>query len=138
MNRARRVRFSIGLVIVGLACGPASVASARVSAHCPAMRGEVVARSTSGEDFEVRPRALVSEKIIGQFAERAVERTKKHVPGNPLDPATTAVVLIEYQNDFTTEGGALHGAVAWIPALILSATASFLLAKSRSARPARA
>lgn len=29
-----------------------------------------------------------------------------------LDPATTAVVLIEYQNDFTTEGGALHGAVA--------------------------
>lgn len=32
--------------------------------------------------------------------------------GLTLDPATTAVVLIEYQNDFTTEGGALHGAVA--------------------------
>jgi nicotinamidase-related amidase len=29
-----------------------------------------------------------------------------------LDPATTAVVLIEYQNEFTTDGGALHGAVA--------------------------
>jgi len=28
------------------------------------------------------------------------------------DPAKTAVVLIEYQNDFTTEGGVLHGAVA--------------------------
>ena len=28
-----------------------------------------------------------------------------------IDPATTAVVLIEYQNDFTTEGGVLHGAV---------------------------
>ncbi|MEV0676383.1 cysteine hydrolase [Actinosynnema sp. NPDC050436] len=28
-----------------------------------------------------------------------------------LDPATTAVVLIEYQNDFTSEGGVLHGAV---------------------------
>ena len=28
-----------------------------------------------------------------------------------VDPRTTAVVLIEYQNDFTTEGGALHGAV---------------------------
>jgi nicotinamidase-related amidase len=28
-----------------------------------------------------------------------------------IDPATTAVVLIEYQNDFTSEGGALHGAV---------------------------
>ncbi len=30
----------------------------------------------------------------------------------PLDPKRTAVVLIEYQNDFTSEGGALHGAVA--------------------------
>jgi len=29
-----------------------------------------------------------------------------------LDPKTTAVVLIEYQNDFTTEGGVLHGAVS--------------------------
>ncbi len=29
-----------------------------------------------------------------------------------LDPAKTAVVLIEYQNEFTSEGGALHGAVA--------------------------
>jgi nicotinamidase-related amidase len=29
----------------------------------------------------------------------------------PFDPKSTAVVLIEYQNDFTSEGGALHGAV---------------------------
>ena len=29
-----------------------------------------------------------------------------------IDPYTTAVVLIEYQNDFTTEGGVLHGAVS--------------------------
>ena len=29
-----------------------------------------------------------------------------------IDPKTTAVVLIEYQNDFTTEGGALHDAVS--------------------------
>jgi nicotinamidase-related amidase len=28
-----------------------------------------------------------------------------------VDPTTTAVVLIEYQNDFTSEGGALHDAV---------------------------
>ena len=28
-----------------------------------------------------------------------------------LDPAATALVLIEYQNEFTTEGGILHGAV---------------------------
>lgn len=30
----------------------------------------------------------------------------------PFDPTTTALVLIEYQNEFTTEGGVLHGAVA--------------------------
>jgi nicotinamidase-related amidase len=29
----------------------------------------------------------------------------------PLDPKRTAVVLIEYQNDFTSDGGVLHGAV---------------------------
>lgn len=29
----------------------------------------------------------------------------------PVDPQRTAVVLIEYQNDFTSEGGALHDAV---------------------------
>ena len=29
-----------------------------------------------------------------------------------IDPKTTAVVLIEYQNDFTSDGGALHGAVS--------------------------
>ncbi len=28
-----------------------------------------------------------------------------------LDPKTTALILIEYQNDFTTEGGAFHGGV---------------------------
>jgi nicotinamidase-related amidase len=29
-----------------------------------------------------------------------------------LDPATTALLLIEYQNEFTSDGGVLHGAVA--------------------------
>ena len=29
-----------------------------------------------------------------------------------IDPKSTAVVLIEYQNEFTTEGGVLHGAVS--------------------------
>src|ERR1019366_3600640 len=28
-----------------------------------------------------------------------------------MNPRTTALVLIEYQNDFTTEGGSLHAAV---------------------------
>ena len=31
-----------------------------------------------------------------------------------IDPKRTAVVLIEYQNDFTSEGGALHGAVSGV------------------------
>jgi len=29
-----------------------------------------------------------------------------------LDPTKTAIVLIEYQNEFTSDGGVLHGAVA--------------------------
>ena len=28
-----------------------------------------------------------------------------------IDPRTTALVLIEYQNEFTSEGGKLHDAV---------------------------
>ena len=28
-----------------------------------------------------------------------------------IDPSTTAIILIEYQNEFTTEGGALYPAV---------------------------
>jgi ureidoacrylate peracid hydrolase len=31
-----------------------------------------------------------------------------------INPQTTAVVLIEYQNDFTSDGGVLHGAVAGV------------------------
>ena len=30
---------------------------------------------------------------------------------NKFDPSTTALVLIEFQNDFTTDGGVLHAAV---------------------------
>ena len=37
--------------------------------------------------------------------------------GPPLQaPNETALVLIEYQNDFTSDGGALHGAVAEVMA----------------------
>jgi nicotinamidase-related amidase len=31
--------------------------------------------------------------------------------GTAMNPKTTAVILIEYQNDFTSDGGTLHGAV---------------------------
>src|SRR5262245_31367255 len=47
-----------------------------------------------------------------------------------IDPKTTAVVLIEYQNDFTTEGGVLHGAVSE------SMTNTDMLANSREAMDA--
>jgi aldehyde dehydrogenase len=42
-----------------------------------------------GEVCTCPSRALIHEKIHGQFLERAIARASKHVPGNPLDPATT-------------------------------------------------
>jgi nicotinamidase-related amidase len=42
--------------------------------------------------------------------ESSVRPNREELPV-PVDPKRTAVVLIEYQNDFTSEGGALHGAV---------------------------
>ncbi|MES1179503.1 MAG: aldehyde dehydrogenase [Myxococcales bacterium] len=42
-----------------------------------------------GEVCTCPSRALIQKSIHGEFLERAIERAKKHVPGNPLDPATT-------------------------------------------------
>jgi aldehyde dehydrogenase len=42
-----------------------------------------------GEVCTCPSRALVAESIRGPFLERAIARAKQHVPGNPLDPATT-------------------------------------------------
>ena len=42
-----------------------------------------------GEVCTCPSRALVQKSIHGEFLERAVDRARKHVPGNPLDPATT-------------------------------------------------
>jgi nicotinamidase-related amidase len=47
-----------------------------------------------------------------------------------MDPSKTAVVLVEFQNDFTTDGGALHGAVAEVMA------ATDMLANTRAAADA--
>jgi nicotinamidase-related amidase len=51
-----------------------------------------------------------------------------------LDPATTALVLIEYQNDFTSDGGALHGAVAEVmgPTGMLDKTRALVAAARES------
>jgi aldehyde dehydrogenase len=42
-----------------------------------------------GEVCTCPSRALIQKSIHGEFLERAVARAKQHVPGNPLDPATT-------------------------------------------------
>ncbi len=54
-----------------------------------AMEGFAMFALNQGEVCTCPSRAIVSEKIYGQFLERAVERMKKHLPGNPLDPKTT-------------------------------------------------
>jgi len=51
-----------------------------------------------------------------------------------MDPKQTAIVLIEYQNDFTSEGGALHGAVEGVMAETgMLANTAALVAEARAA-----
>jgi aldehyde dehydrogenase len=54
-----------------------------------AMEGFAMFALNQGEVCTCPSRALVQEKVFGQFMERAVERVKKMVVGNPLDPKTT-------------------------------------------------
>jgi nicotinamidase-related amidase len=55
-------------------------------------------------------RSCAPERIrLDRRGANAVPREEE--AGMAIDPKTTAVVLIEYQNDFTSEGGILHGAV---------------------------
>ena len=54
-----------------------------------ALEGFAMFALNQGEVCTCPSRALVDQAIHGQFMERAIERTKKHVPGNPLDPSTT-------------------------------------------------
>ena len=42
-----------------------------------------------GEVCTCPSRALIQESIAAEFLERAVARTKNHMPGNPLDPKTS-------------------------------------------------
>ncbi len=51
---------------------------------------------------------------------------------NRMDPASTALLLVEYQNDFATEGGNLHGSVAEV-----MATNGMLQKSARIAQAAR-
>ncbi|WP_164010517.1 aldehyde dehydrogenase family protein [Pyxidicoccus trucidator] len=54
-----------------------------------AMEGFAMFALNQGEVCTCPSRALVGERIYGQFIERALERVKKVKPGNPLDPTTT-------------------------------------------------
>ena len=76
-----------------------------------------------------KPKPLILTTLISAIATSAfVTNTpfvqRQHAPLTPvymadgddnslpsLNPEETAVVLIEYQNEFTTDGGALYGAV---------------------------
>jgi aldehyde dehydrogenase len=53
------------------------------------MEGFSLFALNQGEVCTCPSRALVEKKIYGQFRERAIERTKRHVPGNPLDLKTS-------------------------------------------------
>jgi aldehyde dehydrogenase len=53
------------------------------------MEGFAMFCLNQGEVCTCPSRALVAESIHQEFMTRAVERTRRHVPGNPLDTATT-------------------------------------------------
>ncbi|MCP3169714.1 aldehyde dehydrogenase [Myxococcus qinghaiensis] len=54
-----------------------------------AMEGFAMFALNQGEVCTCPSRALVGERIYGQFIERALERVKRIRPGNPLDTETT-------------------------------------------------
>lgn len=54
--------------------------------------------------------ALEWQRIRGGASDRTYPAAEAK-GGDPIDPSTTALVMIEYQNEFATEGGKLHDAV---------------------------
>ncbi|HEX2568804.1 MAG TPA: aldehyde dehydrogenase family protein [Polyangia bacterium] len=54
-----------------------------------ALEGFAMFALNQGEVCTCPSRALISDAFFGEFLERAVARSAKHRPGNPLDPATT-------------------------------------------------
>lgn len=53
-----------------------------------ALEGFTMFALNQGEVCTCPSRALIQKSIYGEFLERAIERTKRCVQGNPLDPAT--------------------------------------------------
>ena len=53
---------------------------------------------------------MVSSPSVGKQQSMSLRMSTTEEPLS-LDPKETALVLIEYQNEFTTEGGKLHDAV---------------------------
>jgi nicotinamidase-related amidase len=77
-----------------------------------------VVNGTNHDEWSVR---VLGRPAGGLVARAAHELSCSEVTAHParwkrgrlmsIDPTTTAVVLIEYQNDFTSDGGVLHPAV---------------------------
>jgi aldehyde dehydrogenase len=59
-----------------------------------ALEGFAMFALNQGEVCSCPSRALVDEKIFPKFLEKAIERTRRNVPGNPLDPATTVGAVV--------------------------------------------
>src|ERR1700690_4502742 len=69
-----------------------------------------VAFGRAGTAAQRRPRL---QRAIGPYISTPPDAAcrKREITGSEtMDPKSTAVVLIEYQNDFTTGGGTLHQA----------------------------
>jgi aldehyde dehydrogenase len=59
-----------------------------------ALEGFAMFALNQGEVCSCPSRALVDEKIFPKFLEKAIERTRRNVCGNPLDPATTVGAVV--------------------------------------------
>src|ERR1700719_521479 len=80
----------------------------RVLAEVPAAEQ---ARRRRLNDAARSPSALYWSIYSADAGCGSAMRSYEIIGSETMDPKSTAVVLIEYQNDFTTEGGTLHQAV---------------------------
>jgi nicotinamidase-related amidase len=83
---------------LGYSAGPATFRGPNVF---PGAYGAALPRYTTTTTATARPRAPAGRSFTSADAKGGVA----------IDPRTTALVLIEYQNEFTSEGGKLHDAV---------------------------
>jgi hypothetical protein len=95
-----------------------SILMASLSVRCRHKRTlATVANSRNGSLWSRQSYAVGIATSVGQpvrelFTARAGARRQQDTMGEKsMKPETTAIVLIEYQNDFTTSGGVFHDGV---------------------------